>query len=54
MSPCGSTADTQYGNVTLLGDSTGGHDVDKSVQENGKRVLVLDTHVGAGALHVTR
>jgi hypothetical protein len=46
--------DTQFGNVTLLGDSTGGHDVDKTLTEKGPHVLVLDAHVGAGALHVDR
>jgi phage shock protein PspC (stress-responsive transcriptional regulator) len=47
-------ADVQYGNLTLLGDSTDGHDVGRSVHQPGARVLMLDTHVGAGNLHVTR
>ncbi len=46
--------DTQFGNVTLLGRSSGGHDVDKTLNENGPRVLELDAHVGAGSLHVYR
>ena len=47
--------DTQFGNVTLFGDTTGGHNVDESAAKTeGPRVLVLDAHVGAGALHVDR
>jgi phage shock protein PspC (stress-responsive transcriptional regulator) len=46
--------DAQFGNVELLGTSTGGHDVDKTITERGKRVLVLDAHVGAGKLRVVR
>jgi len=46
--------DAQFGDVTMLGNATGGHDVDKTVAENGTRVLVLDAHVGAGALRVSR
>jgi phage shock protein PspC (stress-responsive transcriptional regulator) len=46
--------DAQYGQVDLLGNSSDGHDVDQTVHQAGARVLVLDAHVGAGALHVTR
>jgi phage shock protein PspC (stress-responsive transcriptional regulator) len=46
--------DTQFGDVNLLGDVSGGHDVERSVDQDGKRVLVLDAHVGAGALRVNR
>jgi phage shock protein PspC (stress-responsive transcriptional regulator) len=46
--------DAQYGQVDLFGDESNGHDVDRSVSQPGARVLVLDTHVGAGALHVRR
>jgi phage shock protein PspC (stress-responsive transcriptional regulator) len=46
--------DTQFGNVTLLGRSSDGHDVDKTLNEDGPRVLNLDAHVGAGSLHVYR
>jgi len=46
--------DTQFGDVNLLGDISDGHDVERSVDQDGKRVLVLDAHVGAGALRVDR
>jgi phage shock protein PspC (stress-responsive transcriptional regulator) len=47
-------ADAQFGQVDVLGRYADGHNVDQSLVETGKRVLVLDAHVGAGALHVTR
>jgi phage shock protein PspC (stress-responsive transcriptional regulator)/predicted membrane protein len=46
--------DTQFGDVNLLGDIADGHDVERSVVQDGKRVLVLDAHVGAGSLRVNR
>jgi phage shock protein PspC (stress-responsive transcriptional regulator) len=46
--------DTQFGDVNLLGDIADGHDVDRSVVQEGKRLLVLDAHVGAGSLRVNR
>jgi phage shock protein PspC (stress-responsive transcriptional regulator)/predicted membrane protein len=46
--------DTQFGDVNLLGNVSGGHDVERSVAQDGKRVLVLDAHVGAGSLRVNR
>jgi phage shock protein PspC (stress-responsive transcriptional regulator) len=46
--------DTQFGDVNLLGDISDGHDVERSVEQDGKRVLVLDAHVGAGSLRVDR
>ena len=46
--------DAQYGQVELFGNSSDGHDVDRSVRESGARVLVLDAHVGAGKLRVMR
>jgi phage shock protein PspC (stress-responsive transcriptional regulator) len=46
--------DTDFGNVDLLGRSADGREVDRSVDETGKRVLDLDAHVGAGSLHVER
>ena len=46
--------DAQYGQVDLLGNFTDGHNVDQTVDQTGARVLVLDAHVGAGALHVSR
>jgi phage shock protein PspC (stress-responsive transcriptional regulator) len=46
--------DAQYGQVDLLGNFSDGHNVDQTVDQTGARVLVLDAHVGAGALHVAR
>jgi phage shock protein C len=46
--------DAQLGQVQLLGRTADGSNVDESLNEKGARVLVLDAHVGAGALHVTR
>ena len=46
--------DTQLGQVEMLGQTAEGKDVDRHVAENGKRVLVLKAHVGAGKLQVTR
>jgi len=46
--------DAQYGQVELFGNSSDGHDVDRSTRASGARVLVLDAHVGAGKLRVMR
>jgi phage shock protein PspC (stress-responsive transcriptional regulator) len=46
--------EAQYGDVDVLGKTADGHDADRSVAENGARVLVLDAHVGAGSLDVIR
>jgi phage shock protein PspC (stress-responsive transcriptional regulator) len=46
--------DAQFGTVELLGEEDHGHNVAKGLTEQGKRVLVLNAHVGAGALHVMR
>ena len=46
--------DAQYGHVEVLGSTADGHDADRSVDQSGARVLVLDAHVGAGSVHVTR
>jgi phage shock protein PspC (stress-responsive transcriptional regulator) len=46
--------DAQFGEVHLLGRNADGHNADDSITEKGARVLVLDAHVGAGALYVTR
>lgn len=46
--------DAQFGQVDVLGSMVDGHNVNQSVDQQGKRVLVLDAHVGAGELHVTR
>lgn len=44
----------ELGTVKLLGNSNAGREVDKSVEQSGKRVLVIDAHVGAGSVHVER
>jgi phage shock protein PspC (stress-responsive transcriptional regulator)/predicted membrane protein len=46
--------DAQFGQLDILGSRIDGHNVDQSLDQHGKRVLVLDAHVGAGDLHVTR
>ncbi len=46
--------DAQFGEVNLLGTSTDGHHADTTIKEHGDRVLVLDSHVGAGKLVVVR
>jgi phage shock protein PspC (stress-responsive transcriptional regulator) len=46
--------DAQFGDVQLLGRKAEGHNADDSVTQKGLRVLVLDAHVGAGKLVVTR
>jgi phage shock protein PspC (stress-responsive transcriptional regulator) len=46
--------DAQFGQVDVLGSMVDGHNVNQSLDQHGKRVLVLDAHVGAGELHVTR
>ena len=46
--------DTDVGSVDLLGRSTDGREIDRSVDEPGKRVLDVDAHVGAGSLQVER
>jgi phage shock protein PspC (stress-responsive transcriptional regulator) len=43
-----------YGEVTLLGRENDGRDTDNSIEETGKRVLVLDSTVGAGKIVVSR
>jgi len=40
--------------VKLLGSENDGRKVDKSLDQTGKRVLVIDAHVGAGSVHVDR
>jgi phage shock protein PspC (stress-responsive transcriptional regulator) len=42
------------GVVELLGSRSNGWDVNRSAEQQGKRVLVLDAHVGAGKLTVER
>ena len=47
-------AHTQAGDVELLGSEMNGTSVDRTIDQHGKRVLVLDAHVGAGDLQVLR
>ena len=44
----------QVGQVEILRQETNGRDVHEKIAEPGKRVLVLDAHVGAGKVLVTR
>jgi hypothetical protein len=46
--------DAQVGQVEILGRSADGRNVDRSVDQAGKRVLVLDAHVGVGRVRVMR
>ena len=46
--------DAQLGQVEVLGQTADGRNVDKKVDQTGKRVLVLDAHVGVGKVTVTR
>jgi phage shock protein PspC (stress-responsive transcriptional regulator) len=43
-----------YGEVRLLGLGASGHHAGQTVDETGKRVLIVDGHVEAGKLVVTR
>jgi phage shock protein PspC (stress-responsive transcriptional regulator) len=47
-------ADVGLGYLNLFGEANDGRKVDDAVTERGARVLVLDAHVGAGSLRVTR
>src|SRR5262245_53174450 len=47
-------ANVRLGTLNLFGESNDGRNVDNAVTERGKRVLVLDAHVGVGSLRVTR
>jgi hypothetical protein len=47
-------AEARFGEVRLLDDLSEGRDADSSVHEEGRRILVLDGHVGAGELVVVR
>jgi phage shock protein PspC (stress-responsive transcriptional regulator) len=46
--------DAQLGQVEILGESADGRNVDRSVDQAGRRVLVLDAHVGVGRVRVMR
>jgi phage shock protein PspC (stress-responsive transcriptional regulator) len=47
-------ADVRLGYLNLFGEADDGRNVDDAVTERGARVLVLDSHVGAGSLRVSR
>jgi len=47
-------AEAQLGRITVPHQVVEGHNVSSSVVQSGERVLVLDAHVGAGAIQVTR
>lgn len=47
-------ANVRLGYLNLFGEATDGRNVDDAVTERGARVLVLDAHVGAGSLRVSR
>jgi phage shock protein PspC (stress-responsive transcriptional regulator) len=47
-------SEADVGSVNLLGRSVDGREIDRGVDESGRRVLELDAHVGAGSLHVER
>jgi phage shock protein PspC (stress-responsive transcriptional regulator) len=47
-------AEAKAGYVNVLGTVDDGRNADVDVRELGKRVLVLDAHVGVGSLHVDR
>ena len=46
--------DAQLGQVEVLGRTVDGRNVDKNIDQVGKRVLVLDAHVGVGKVSVIR
>jgi phage shock protein PspC (stress-responsive transcriptional regulator) len=46
--------DAQLGQVEVLGERADGRNVDKSVDQAGARLLVLNAHVGVGKVEVTR
>jgi phage shock protein PspC (stress-responsive transcriptional regulator) len=46
--------DAQLGQVEVLGQRADGRNVDKAIEQAGKRVLVLDAHVGVGRARVIR
>jgi phage shock protein PspC (stress-responsive transcriptional regulator) len=47
-------AEAEAGRVDVLGSTSDGHNADRSIDEPGNRVLVLEAHVGAGNVDVTR
>ena len=47
-------AGVRLGELNLFGETDDGRNVDDAVTERGARVLLLDAHVGAGSLRVTR
>jgi len=47
-------AHSQAGKVVVLGQEMNGTGVDRTLDQKGKRVLVLDAHVGGGDVQVVR
>ena len=47
-------ANAQAGTVHVLDRDDDGRNASVTIDGNGRRVLVLDTHVGLGSLDVTR
>jgi phage shock protein PspC (stress-responsive transcriptional regulator) len=47
-------ATSQLGEIDLLGERVDGLNVEQSLDQTGDRVLVLDAHVGLGAMRITR
>jgi phage shock protein PspC (stress-responsive transcriptional regulator) len=46
--------DAQLGQVQIFGKTDDGRNAKAAIDEAGKRVLILDTHVGIGQVRVTR
>jgi phage shock protein PspC (stress-responsive transcriptional regulator) len=46
--------DAQLGKVEILGKSDDGRNAKAALDQAGKRLLILDTHVGVGQVRVTR
>ena len=46
--------DAKFGQVEILGKSADGHNAKAAIDQAGARVLILDTHVGAGQVRVLR
>jgi phage shock protein C len=47
-------ATSRLGEIDLLGERVDGLDVETTLDQTGERVLVLEAHVGLGAMRITR
>jgi phage shock protein C len=47
-------SNVQFGQIDMFGESSNGHDVNRTFNTTGVRVLELEAHVGAGDLNVQR